>query len=994
MEAFFLKLVNMSITASWLVLAVVILRFLLKKAPKAIHCTLWAMVAIRLMLPFSLESIFSLVPSTQPLPEEFLYAATPQLQTSFVSVDQTLNPVIAESMMPMESASANPTQIYAFVFSQIWLLGLVLMLLYLLISYYVLRKKVSASIRLGSGVWLCDHISSPFILGVLCPGIYLPSDLDPETADLVLKHERAHLRRKDHWWKPLGFVLLSIYWFNPVMWLAYILLCRDIEQACDEKVVKDLDPAGRKAYSMALLRCSVPRLMIAACPLAFGEVGVKKRIRSVLSYKRPAFWIVLLAVIAGIVVAVCFLTDPVTETDEWEILCRDVLKDIQRANSYHITVTGQYEGVSFLNDTSTSQYYKSGDTLMKVCHIPADGSTTGYLRENGYFYESITYDGSMAWEETGDLAEDVLIPWLVRFQYDGSRVDAVARTETEDSYYIRLNVYEPAGDEPVSDSYHVDFYFDHEDRFLYAVQTVQGEFSDSPGHPHTLTMTMAVTDATEEAVRSSLVQLAQTDSRLAVGTYVPISYETETEREHNSLELVQTYAYEVTEDSFIVHDLKSGVSARYPVAWCWRGYAEADKMIPLMTVHRLTQPFGILKPLLDNAALKYQYISENYHLLSQDGTLCLAIAEKSADSELVNWRVHALVNDHPSLLPPKSAVECLSRIDEMNYGEAFNRSGDCRPGNFGMTEEEISTFRTIISQMPEEAVTPGGALGERYIGVGGGKRSDHAINFNFYFYYDYESITLHWYNPYTEKTEYEQIDYAPLEAFLKSMMQPERIDNYAVIVSTDSNPNEDDSFQYVSYSHEEITIALLKIVGWEYEIVPYVDVHTDFGIRCKPEWLEDWLFFGYTRGELTQKGTSLHEVDVPDSMVGNDWHYLFETPIDGSVSWREWPESWKMIYRYADGGAYYIYNEGAFDERLAEHDRGGYYHIEKSFALGCLDYEAVIRKASIYVNSAEYEKPEVSYEPAANRWHVLWHKKDSDAVVSVTLDPVWGGFRA
>ena len=745
MEALFLKLVNMSINASWLVLAVLVLRLVLKKAPKSILCALWAMVALRLMFPFSFKSVFSLIPSAEPLPEEFLYAATPQLNTGIGSVDQVLNPIIAENLAPAELVSANPTQIYSFIFSQIWILGMVLMLLYLLISYCVLRKKVQVCIRVDSTVRLCDHIDSPFILGIIRPRIYLPSNLDSVTAAHVLAHEQAHLKRRDHWWKPLGFVLLSVYWFNPVLWLAYILLCRDIEQACDEKVVQGLDIDGKKAYSMALLQCSVSQKMITACPLAFGEVGVKKRIKSVLHYKKPAFWIVLLAVIASIAVAVCFLTDPATENKD--------------------------------------------------------------------------------------------------------------RDET---------------------------------------------FEEVP----------------------------QADYRIAVGTYAPISVETDTDRELNSLPLVQTYAYEVTEDSFIIHDLKSGNATPYPVDWGWKGYAEADERIPLMSVQRLTQPFGILKPLLDNSSLKYQYISEDYHLLSQDGTMCLVIAERRPNSDLVNWRVHSLVAGHPLLLPPKSFPEFLDRIDEVNDGQVFNRSGDRRPGYFDITNEEVAALREILSEMPEDACTPHSNMPDiynYYIGILCSKNSSNAIGFNFSIYYDYAHILLVWYDKYTQQQEVFEISYAPLQDFLESMMQPERIDNYTVMIDL-ANPT------YVSYTHGDITIQLVRKASWEYEIVPYVDDRTDFGIRCKPEWLEDWLFFGYMHGELVPESTFLHEAKVDGSGLGDAWHYLFENPIEGTISWREWPESWKIIYRHADGGTYYIYNEDSFDERLAEHDRGGYNYIEASFA--------------------------------------------------------------
>ena len=319
MEAVFLKVVNMSISAGWLILAVMVLRLLLRNAPKNIRVVLWGLVGFRLVCPVSIESMFSLLPSSEPLPEEFLYAAAPEVESGIPAVNQVINPIITESLAPMPGASANPTQIWSFIFSQIWILGMVLMLGYALISYLLLRRKVAASMRLDDNLRLCDHIASPFILGIFRPVIYLPSELDPKTADMVLAHEKAHIRRKDHWWKPLGFALLCVYWFNPLIWLGYILLCRDIELACDERVIAELGEQDKKEYASALLRCSVSRLHIAACPLAFGEVGVKDRIKTVLNYKKPAFWVIVAAVIPCVVVAVCFLTDPVSPNTPFPI---------------------------------------------------------------------------------------------------------------------------------------------------------------------------------------------------------------------------------------------------------------------------------------------------------------------------------------------------------------------------------------------------------------------------------------------------------------------------------------------------------------------------------------------------------------------------------------------------------------------------------------------------------------------------------------------------
>ncbi len=322
MEAVFLRLLNMSITAGWLVLAVLLLRLVLKNAPKALRCALWALIGVRLVFPFSFESGWSLLPSAEPIPMAALQTGTITVDTGIDVLDQAVNPAIAEVFAPAVTDTAqtatpvsSPTVVSVTqAAAVIWLMGMALMLLYTAVSYWRLRCRVAASIPAENGLWLCDGIETPFILGILRPRIYVPSTMPEDQLVHVAAHERAHLRRRDHWWKPLGFLLLSIHWFNPLLWLAYILLCRDIELACDEKVIRDMGAEDKKAYSLALLETSVPRRMVAACPLAFGEVGVKARIRSVLHYKKPAFWLAVLAVILCVIAAVCLLTNPYEST--------------------------------------------------------------------------------------------------------------------------------------------------------------------------------------------------------------------------------------------------------------------------------------------------------------------------------------------------------------------------------------------------------------------------------------------------------------------------------------------------------------------------------------------------------------------------------------------------------------------------------------------------------------------------------------------------------
>ena len=281
MTDLFLDVLNASYAASFVVLAVILARLALKRAPRWMVCALWALVAVRLLVPGIFETSFSLVPSREIIPPQSLYDAAPQIQSGFDSIDSVVNPVYSESLRPAPGASVNPLQVWLAVAANLWLLGAASMTVWACISILRVRRQVREAIP-ANNVWLCDRIESPFIFGLLRPRIYLPSDL-PETARAhVIAHEQAHLRRRDHWWKPLGFALLTVNWFNPAIWLAYLLLCRDIELACDERGIQSFTAEEKKSYSAALLRCSVNPRRITACPLAFGEVGVKQRVRSVL----------------------------------------------------------------------------------------------------------------------------------------------------------------------------------------------------------------------------------------------------------------------------------------------------------------------------------------------------------------------------------------------------------------------------------------------------------------------------------------------------------------------------------------------------------------------------------------------------------------------------------------------------------------------------------------------------------------------------------------
>ena len=312
MGEIFLKVLNMSITASWMVLAVIAVTLIFKKIPKWINCLLWGLAGLRLILPFSFESMFSLVPSTDTLDESILISQTPSIDSGIPIINQTVNPALSQNFAPDNTASAAPMQILMFILSAVWLAGIAAMLIYGAVSYIKIKRKTSASIHLKDNIYYCDNIDTPFILGIIKPKIYIPSGMDERCIDYIIRHENAHLKRMDHLWKPLGFLILSFYWFNPALWAAYILLCRDIEKACDEKVIKNMDAEDKKCYSEALVASSMHRRMIMACPLAFGEVGVKARIKNMLSYRKPTLWIIIAAVILSIVLSVCFLTNPAT----------------------------------------------------------------------------------------------------------------------------------------------------------------------------------------------------------------------------------------------------------------------------------------------------------------------------------------------------------------------------------------------------------------------------------------------------------------------------------------------------------------------------------------------------------------------------------------------------------------------------------------------------------------------------------------------------------
>ncbi len=332
METFFLTILNMSITAGWTVCAVLLLRLIIKRMSRSTVILLWSLVGLRLILPYSVKSTFSLIPSSKTLEPAIMYTQTPSIESGIPYLNQTINPILSETFAPTPEFSVNPIRTAAFIASAVWMIGMVLMLLYAITVSFMIRRRIRESVHVFENIYISDRIDTPFIFGIFRPRIYIPALLwQTPDVEYIIAHERSHLKRLDHIWKPMGYLLLCVYWFHPLLWVAYILLCRDIEYACDERVIDGRECEWKKSYSSALLNCSIPRRMIHVCPLAFGETSVKGRIHAILHYKKTAFWILLVSIILSCVAAIAFMTDPI----------RDESSD---KNGYYLQIGAEYVG--------------------------------------------------------------------------------------------------------------------------------------------------------------------------------------------------------------------------------------------------------------------------------------------------------------------------------------------------------------------------------------------------------------------------------------------------------------------------------------------------------------------------------------------------------------------------------------------------------------------------------------------------------------------------
>lgn len=393
MDKLFIEVLNNAIVSSYIILAIIVLRTLflkfIKKIPKWVNCLLWGLVAIKLILPFSVESIFSLIPSAKPVVVDVEYISAPQIDTGISTVNTMINPVIENTLVASETASINPILLATQIISYVWIVGVIGLLIYAIVSYALLKRRVANSELIDKGIYKSDKVDSPFILGIIRPLIYVPDSLADDAYSCVLEHEKAHIKRGDFIWKPLAFLLLSVYWFNPLCWVFYILLCEDIEYACDEKVTKDKDKEWKAKYCQVLLDCSSQRRLVSACPVAFGEVSVKDRIKSVINYKKPSFWIILISIVVAFIVAVCFMTSPRDKKTDTDSLVGVYIKDIAEEDKplYASALTINEDGTFVYNPSIISSYMGVGTWEKDGVHIIFSDTGMGDVRKEVFLLD-------------------------------------------------------------------------------------------------------------------------------------------------------------------------------------------------------------------------------------------------------------------------------------------------------------------------------------------------------------------------------------------------------------------------------------------------------------------------------------------------------------------------------------------------------------------------------------------------------------------------------
>ena len=411
MEAVFERILQISLSGSVIVLAVLVLRLMLRKAPRRAVCLLWMLAVLRLLVPFEIQSDWSL----QPEPVEF---APPTVQTEYFDSGtshvrpanpEILGDAVEYPLEPLPEKQAEPKDLLPWL----WLAGVGLLAAHGALSYLRMKRRVRGAVILEEGVWVCAGLDTAFVLGFFRPQIYLPV-LEAEERELVLLHERQHIRRLDHWWKLAAFAAVSLHWFNPLAWVTYVLMCRDMELACDQETVRGMDNEKRKAYSAALLNCAARRSGIAACPVAFGEISVKERIKMVLNYQKPGFWVTLVALIAAVAVGFFLLTSPKELTDLER--CEEALKQWQQMDAWQFLQTQTNVGKDAQTVVCQQEYWASdGEYLIKFSDSEDQGEWKHWKDGRAFRQQFGTLE--TGWQG-GDFRQSELIPWVMRLDWD------------------------------------------------------------------------------------------------------------------------------------------------------------------------------------------------------------------------------------------------------------------------------------------------------------------------------------------------------------------------------------------------------------------------------------------------------------------------------------------------------------------------------------------------------------------------------------------------
>lgn len=383
MSGLFITILNMSLTASYVILIIILIRQVLKKAPKVISYALWGVVAIRLILPLSFESMFSLMPrkmNIASIPLDIMYQQSPQINSGIKAVDTFLSKSLPA---PTDGASINPLQVYIEIGTYIWILGIIGLLIYSLVSVIILKYRLKNAINKEQNIYEANNLKTPFVLGLIRPKIYIPLGLSDTERRYILLHEETHINRKDHIVKIIAYLILSIHWFNPLVWIAFILMSTDMELSCDERVLREMNEDNKRAYASSLLSLACGRHILSGSPIAFGEGNVRVRIKNVLNYKKPTFWIIFVALVSSIALAIGLLTNPISIKPYNKSLVTQLLKNKTEYVGNNSKIGGIIYSLTFLENIvyDSFELKTTSEPYSIIINLKTDGDTVDLYRD-------------------------------------------------------------------------------------------------------------------------------------------------------------------------------------------------------------------------------------------------------------------------------------------------------------------------------------------------------------------------------------------------------------------------------------------------------------------------------------------------------------------------------------------------------------------------------------------------------------------------------------